>query len=84
MKNLYPQSFIRTVPRPEGWDRRPLPNLLHRAPNREQEIEILERWYKELKSYQKLDLRKRLRSLTFRDFRSAYFELMTIKDYQGN
>ncbi|WP_141654440.1 hypothetical protein [Candidatus Nitrospira nitrosa] len=76
MRSLYPKSFIRSIPRPEHWDRRPLPNLFHGALNQEQEIEKLERWYKELKSYQKLDLRKRLRSLTFRDFWSAYYELM--------
>jgi hypothetical protein len=76
---LYPQTFIRTVPRPELWDRRPLPNLIHNSPNREQEIERLERWYRALRSGQKTDLKKRLRSLARRDFWSAYAELMVAR-----
>ena len=73
---LYPHSFVRTVPSPELWDRRPLPNLIHNSLNREQEIERLERWYRSLRSGQRTDLKKRLRSLTHRDFWSAYAELM--------
>lgn len=76
---LYPNSFIKKIPVPERWDRRPLPGLFHRATNRDDEIERLERWYRELRSNQKLDLKKRLRSLNVRDFWSAYYELMTAR-----
>jgi len=76
---LYPASFIQTVPVPERWDYRPLPGLIHRAnpEQRDKEIERLEAWYRTLNSGAKTDLKHRLRSLSFRDFWSAYYELMT-------
>jgi hypothetical protein len=73
---LYPLSFIKTVPVPEQWDRRPLPNLIYKASNSENELTRLENWYRWLRSGQKKDLKKRLRSLSYRGFWSAYAELM--------
>lgn len=75
-KILYPDSFLRSVPVPESWDRRPLPNLIHKASNSENELTRLENWYRWLESGQKNDLKKRLRSLLHREFWSAYAELM--------
>ena len=80
---LYPASFIRTVPPPERWDRRPLSNLLYKSQHREDEISRLEAWYRELRSGQKTDLKKRLRSLSVRDFWSGYHELMTARIANG-
>jgi len=76
---LYSKSFVRSVPPPESWDKRPLPNLFHNWSQRDTEIERLEKWYRELQGEQKTDLKKRLRSLSFRDFWSAYYELMTAR-----
>jgi hypothetical protein len=75
-KVLYPSSFLRSVPAPESWDRRTLPNLIHNASNPENELIRLEIWYRCLHSEQKKDLKKRLRSLSHREFWSAYAELM--------
>ena len=47
---VYSNSFVNTVKPPEEWDRRPLPNLLHRARDpvtRDQELDRLERWYED-------------------------------------
>lgn len=77
---LYPESFIRSVQPPADWDRRPLPNLLHRARDpvtRDQEIDRLERWYQDLTSEEKPNVLQRLRSMKFREFWSAYYELVT-------
>ncbi|MEO8326755.1 MAG: hypothetical protein ABI618_12945 [Nitrospirota bacterium] len=75
-KVLYPDSFLRSVPVPGSWDRRPLPNLIHKASNSENELTRLENWYRWIESGQKNDLKKRLRSLPHREFWSAYAELM--------
>jgi hypothetical protein len=82
---LYPTRFVASVTAPEEWDRLPLPNLLHcNDPiTRDQEIERMERWYRELQSGEKIQLKKRLRSMTFRDFWSAYYELMTSRIAHG-
>lgn len=82
---LYPLKFVKSVAPPERWDRRPLPNLLHsRDPiTRDQEIDRLEKWYRELQSGEKTNLKSRLRSMTFRDFWSAYYELMTARIAHG-
>jgi len=82
-KVLYPSSFLKSVPVPESWDRRPLPNLIHNSPNSENELTCLENWYGWLKSGQKNDLKKKLRSLTYRDFWSAYAELMVSRVAYG-
>ena len=77
---LYSESFIQSVQPPEDWDRRPLPNLLHRARDpvtRDQELERLERWYQDLVSEEKPNVLQRLRSMKFREFGSAYYELVT-------
>lgn len=78
---LYPKSFVRSITIPERWDRRPLPNLFHKAPqpSRDAEVARLERWYRELQSGEKTELKRRLRSLSLRDFWSAYYELMTAR-----
>ncbi len=73
---LFPKTFIRTVPPPSSWERRPLPDLLHGGQHID-EIARLEQWYRELESEEKLQLKQRLRSLSPREFWSAYFELMT-------
>ena len=42
---VYSDSFVSTVQPPEAWDRRPVPNLLHRARDpvtRDQELDRLE------------------------------------------
>lgn len=75
-KVLYPASFLRTVPVPASWDRRPLPNLIHKSLNSEKELTRLEKWYRCLRSNQKKDLKKRLHSLSHREFWGAYAELM--------
>lgn len=77
---VYSDSFVSSVQPPEEWDRRPLPNLLHRARDpvtRDQELDRLERWYEDLASEEKPNLFQRLRSMKFREFCSAYYELMT-------
>lgn len=74
---VYPRSFAQTVPVPASWDNRPLPNLLcGRASHPAQEIERIERWYRELSGPRK-GLRGRLRSLKPRDFWASLYELMT-------
>src|SRR6266542_377436 len=82
---VYPLRFINSVSIPERWDRRPLPNLLHpRDPvTGAQELERIERWYRELRSGEKVHLKRRLRSMTFRDYWSAYYELMTARIAHG-
>jgi hypothetical protein len=77
-RTLFPKSFINTVPPPERWDRRPVPNLLHR-PHNLGEINRLQQWYRELQSGEKSQLKRKLRSLSFREIWSAYFELMTVQ-----
>lgn len=77
IRGLYPRPFLETIPIPERWDGRPLPNLVHRSQHPQQELARLERWFRELKSSEKLELRQRLRSFTNREFWSAYFELVT-------
>lgn len=77
---VYSDSFVSTIQPPEEWDRRPLPNLLYRARDpvtRDQELDRLERWYKDLRSEEKPNVLQRLRSMKFREFWSAYYELMT-------
>jgi hypothetical protein len=77
---VYSDSFLTTVQPPEDWDRRPLPNLLYRARDpvtRDQELDRLERWYQDLASEEKPNVLQRLRSMKFREFWSAYYELMT-------
>ena len=78
---VYPLRFIKSLPPPESWDRRPLPNLLHpRHPvTGDEERERIERWYRELESGEKTHLKQRLRSMQFREFWSAYYELMTAR-----
>lgn len=74
---VYPRSFAQTIPVPHSWDERPLPNLLrgqHSHPA--QEIQRIERWYKELRG-RKRGLRGRLQSLKFREFWAGLYELMT-------
>ena len=75
---LYPPSFIRSIPPPATWDHRPLAALLASA-NPDQELNHLDRWYRNLKSGQRTDPEKRLRSLTYRDFWSGYAELLTAR-----
>lgn len=77
---LYPASFIRSIQPPEEWDRRPLPNLLHRDRDpvtRDQELDRLDRWYQNLASEEKPNVLQRMRSMKLREFWSAYYELMT-------
>ena len=77
---VYTDDFVSTVQPPDEWDRRPLPNLLYRAKDpvtQAQELDRLERWYQSLPSGEKPNLLQRLRSLKFREFWSAYLELMT-------
>lgn len=71
------------MPVPESWDGRPLPNLIHKATNPEYELTRLENWYRELRGGQKKDLKKRLRSLSYRGFWSAYAELMVSRVAHG-
>jgi len=74
---VYPRKFAETVPVPASWDERPLPLLLrgqHSDP--EEEIERIERWYRELKG-PKGGLRGRLQSVEPRDFWAGLSELMT-------
>jgi hypothetical protein len=82
---VYPLRFINSLPPPEVWDRRPLPNLLHpRDPATGiQERGRIERWYRELKSGEKTQLKQRLRSMKFREYWSAYYELMTARIAHG-
>jgi len=75
---LYPTSFIASLPPRLPWDLRPLPKLLS-SEYRDSEVERLERWYRELQSNEKEELKIRLRSLSLRDFYSAYYELMTAR-----
>jgi len=82
---LYPLRFMKSVAPPETWDRRPLPILMHPRDlvTRDQELERMERWYQELQSGEKMHLKRRLRSMTFREFWSAYYELMTARIAHG-
>ena len=82
---VYPLQFVKTLPPPEPWDRRPLLKLLHpRDPvTGDKERERIEQWYRELKSGEKIHLKHRLRSIQFREFWSAYYELMTARVARG-
>ncbi|MBA5871851.1 MAG: hypothetical protein GDA68_17935 [Nitrospira sp. CR2.1] len=78
---VYPKQFLKSVPPPEQWDRRPLPNLLHPIDpvTGEQECERIERWYREMNSKEKTHLKRQLRSMRFREYWSAYHELITAR-----
>lgn len=82
---VYPKQFVNSVPFPEKWDRRPVPNLLHPRDSvtGDQERERIERWYLELKSGEKSHLKQQLRSMRFREYWSAYYELMTARIAQA-
>lgn len=82
---VYPIRFVNSIPPPEQWDRRPLPNLLYSQDpiTGKEECERIERWYRELKSREKTHLKERLRSMRFREYWSAYYELMTARIAQG-
>ncbi len=75
---LYPTHFVKKVPKPERFfEDRYLVKLLKGDFYNPQELECLERWYRELQSDHKKDLKMRLQSFDNRKFYSAVTELAT-------
>src|SRR6267142_5062430 len=80
--DLYPEEFVAGLPEPHSWERRPLLKLLRgERLDPSEEIERIERWFRELRADQgpKKALRGNLRSLKTRQFWSGLYELMTAR-----
>jgi thymidylate synthase ThyX len=80
---LYTEEFVRNVPKARPWDNRPLVQLLGgQHADSSNEIERIERWFRELSAadeVRKRSLRGNLLSLNPMNFWSALYELMTAR-----